>query len=232
MAQPNMPPPGGWRYTDPDTNVEIAGEDFNDLVYNVRRHRLSNGLIATQEIEIVITEYFCGNKIVPCVDDRGTYKAPSRILFKRTVNRVVGRSIRRRGTSAIAETMSRIPNGTAFTSRAVADIRASICASCPMNVKRRKKTCCGGDPALNALRIVIRLASHVNLLMNTHFDAALNTCNVCGCELKAKVWCSDVVINATEDPNSLALLPKDCWVKAIINGARDQGYLEGRQGVT
>jgi hypothetical protein len=217
IAQPNSPPRGGWRYTDPDTNVEIAGRDFLDLVNNVRRHRLSNGLIATQEIEKVITEYFCGNKIVPCVDDPVTYKPPSRILFKQTINRVVGRSIRRRGTRAIAETISRIPGGTAFTSRAVADVRASTCASCPMNVKRRRKTCCAGDPALNALRIVIKLASSVNLLMKTHFDAALNTCNVCGCELKAKVWCSDAVIKATEDPSSLAFLPKECWVKQIIN---------------
>jgi hypothetical protein len=86
-----------------------------------------------------------------------------------------------------------------------------------MNVKRRRKSCCAGDPALNALRIVIRLANRVNLLMNTHYDAALNSCNVCGCELKAKVWCSDVVIKATEDPSSLPLLPQDCWVKEIIS---------------
>ena len=159
----------------------------------------------------------CDNKIVPCVDDRETYKAPSRILYKRTVDRVVGRSIRRRGTKAIVETISRIPNGSAFTSQAIADFRASICASCPMNVKRRRKSCCAGDPALNALRIVIRLASRVNLHMHTPSDDALNICNVCGCELKAKVWCSEEVIKATEDPGSLAFLPKECWVGEIIS---------------
>ena len=217
IAQPNSTPRGGWRYTDPDTDVEIAGRDFTDLVFNVRRHRLSQGLIATQEIETVITEYFCDNKIVPCVDDGAIYQAPSRILFKQSVNRLVGRSIRRRGTKAIAETIARIPSGTAFTNRAIADVRASICESCPMNKKRKTKKCCAGDPGLNALRLVIRLASRVNLRMNTPSDAALNICNVCGCELKAKVWCSNEVIKATEDPGSLDFLPKACWVREIIS---------------
>lgn len=217
IAQPNRSLQGGWRYTDPDTQIEIAGRDFTDLVYNVRRHRLSKGLIATQEIETVLTEYFCVNKIVPCVDDRATYQAPSRVLFKQSVNRLVGRSIRRRGTKAIAETIARIPSGTAFTSRAIADVRASICASCPMNKKRKTKRCCAGDPGLNALRLVIRLASRVNLHMHTPSDDALNICNVCGCELKAKVWCSEGVIKATEDPGSLAFLPKECWVREIIS---------------
>jgi hypothetical protein len=216
IAQLSRPPRGGWRYTDPDTKVEIAGRDFTDLVYNVRRHRLSNGLIATQEIEDVITEYLRRDGNISHGGDRVTYKVPAKPLFDRDINRVVGRSIRRRGTRAIAETISRIPSGTAFTSRAVADVRASVCASCPMNVKRRRKTCCSGDPSLNALRIVIRLANRMNLRMSTDSDAALNTCNVCGCELRAKVWCSEEVIKATEDPGSLALLPEYCWVSEII----------------
>lgn len=216
ISQPNKPPRGGWRFTDLDTDVEIQGVDFQDLVKNVRLHRASNGLPATEEIEILINNYYCQNNLVHCRGEKTDYaKLPKRKAVTPQVAANI--ALRKRGTAAIVNTLSRVGSGTAFTDSVTANARATICSSCPMNVQRKKKTCCGGDKGLNALRKVVQIAQKFSIKMRTHSDSALETCTICGCELKAKVWCSDAVIKETDTKDSLDLLPKDCWVREIVD---------------
>jgi len=89
-----------------------------------------------------------------------------------------------------------------IVSQAEAERRASICRSCPMN--RRVDGClgCGG-----VLKVVKELVG----ARETSHDAALESCSVCHCYLRAKVWVGTSVLNQVEEGLDREY-PEHCWM--------------------
>ncbi len=97
-----------------------------------------------------------------------------------------------------------------------ANTRAAICVGCHNNKPTneiRKKACCGGGAAQNAAVVVARAT--VIRGKSTPYDKNLLACNLCGCDLKIKVWIPSDVLLKTEDANAY---PSFCWAKAITDG--------------
>lgn len=82
----------------------------------------------------------------------------------------------------------------------LAQQRASICAKCPQNVRRRKVE--------NQIAEGIRIGEEArsNLLLRTPHDHELKVCESCGCYLPLKVWVP--LQNQTK-----ADFPENCWVR-------------------
>lgn len=82
----------------------------------------------------------------------------------------------------------------------LAQQRASICAKCPQNVRRRKVE--------NQIAEGIRIGEEArsNLLLRTPHDHELKVCESCGCYLPLKVWVP--LRNQTN-----ADFPENCWVR-------------------
>jgi hypothetical protein len=91
----------------------------------------------------------------------------------------------------------------------LANQRAAVCATCPMNDK--------GDwtrfftvPAAEQIKTQIELRN--TLQMNTPFDAQLQVCSACLCPLKLKVHTPLEHIEAHLKPVDREKLDKPCWI--------------------
>lgn len=86
--------------------------------------------------------------------------------------------------------------------QAEAERRASICRSCPMN--RRVDGClgCGG-----VLKVVQELVG----ARDTTHDGALESCQVCHCFLRAKIWVGMSVLRQVEEGLNREY-PDHCWM--------------------
>ena len=97
-----------------------------------------------------------------------------------------------------------------------AEYRATICASCPMNVDLKKSP---------TTRLNNKIAGLFTTTRTTSKDALLHDCKVCGCPLAVKVHYSDDIIknNTKQKPTDFPELIKlkngsnvKCWVRGII----------------
>lgn len=79
--------------------------------------------------------------------------------------------------------------------------RAAICAACPQNVAVRG--CMGCSTVLPKLMALIKNAT-------TEYDEDLQGCNVCGCQLKAKVHLpEEVMVSGSNE------FPDHCWLHPL-----------------
>lgn len=96
-----------------------------------------------------------------------------------------------------------------------ANIRAEICAGCfnnkPHGEIQRGCSSCGrmGGLVLNSIRTKIIGEQ------KTNSDGNLLACDLCGCDLKIKVWIPNSVLLSAEDANAY---PTFCWKKKILQG--------------
>jgi len=82
-----------------------------------------------------------------------------------------------------------------------ADRRAKICANCPNNL-HGICTSCAGNEFQDILRWLIAGRR------TTQYDSYLDTCAVCGCLIRAKLWVKTSELAKTEKQK----YPKNCWL--------------------
>lgn len=98
-----------------------------------------------------------------------------------------------------------IASGGSLVDPETSELRSSVCASCPQNVRVRGCMGCSG--------VVPKLLKLLKGASTTH-DHQLQGCNVCGCQLKAKVHLpSDVMVDGTEAQD----FPEHCWIRKELN---------------
>lgn len=95
-----------------------------------------------------------------------------------------------------------VKGGGQLVDRSLAEKRAAICAECPQNVPVRGCMGCSG--------VIPKLLKLVGD-STTSLDDKLQGCNVCGCQLKAKVHLpAEVMVDGPDDADRF---PSHCWIK-------------------
>lgn len=94
----------------------------------------------------------------------------------------------------------------------LAQARANVCLTCPKNHS--------GEWLWNTVtHFTINARSKLRHAMNLHVigEEGLNTCEVCGCVIKLKIWTPLKHIRRFTSPEMLARYPDFCWLPKEIN---------------
>ena len=89
----------------------------------------------------------------------------------------------------------------------LAQQRANVCATCPMNYK--------GEWWWNmATQLAINARSELRRIMNLHVEGEekLGVCEVCGCRLKLKIHTPYKHIYRQSTSEQLTKYPNHCWI--------------------
>lgn len=181
-------PPGGWRYTEPQTGVRFEHTNYRAFLAMIFRHREANRLFTGSGWADEVMDSVCRqNPSIPCHDD----EKPERRMdasdvrrFAISLNNFIGADSDKR-----------------WVSQEEAERRAAICVNCPHNVV--VNGCWGCKGALNW--IVEMMAGR-----STSRDADLQQCSKCFCTLRAKVHIDLGVLMDGQEP--LEDLPEFCWM--------------------
>jgi len=160
-------PPGGWRYTQKETNHTMTGITWQSLVNKVAQHRNNNSLPFDEGLANEIEAQMCENM---STEDRMNYCDTG----ARLVTSISWRQVE----SFLKTAGSFIASGGQLVPQSEAERRASICAQCPLNVGMHGCGVCRAT--VDAFRATI-------LQRSTSQDAGLQNCGVCGCENKTQV---------------------------------------------
>lgn len=185
-------PPGTFRYTQPQSGFPMSGITFPSLLQKVSQHRINMGypLVGEgfptlgAEVENAICESLSPiNQAAYC--ELGV-RARTHVNWKETLASVgkVGLAWARQGFKRVA--------------KEEAERRALICKDCPFNVA------VSGCPACRAA--VHEARAHL-FKASTSVDSALQSCGVCGCDLKMIVHVPLDVLQAGENHK----FPSFCW---------------------
>jgi len=172
-------------YVCPDTGKVIKSNSFNNLLYQIRDHRIEHG----------------GDLSVGWQDKIGDYLCEQNSLPQCTKFRSKPRKLGVGDVATFFHSMAKWSRkGFKVVDQEVAEERASICATCPKNVHIEGCTGC------------FRLASKVKRLVGnskTKYDSLLEGCEVCACSLQAKVWLPKDAMAGTRDKSKF---PDHCWI--------------------
>lgn len=184
-------PPGGWRYTQPESGFTMTAIVFSSLLTAVYKHRLANGYDVATGWEDRFAEQLCRQLGLLgtnwCSDSEATQEPQSqRGLTLADVRRFLS-SVKKMATAG----------GEIFVDQATADARAATCAECLFN--RDVKGCygCSGIAQATMKLLAGRKAAHAD---------KLKSCGVCGCVNQVKVWLKDEVVD-----NKGLEFPSHCW---------------------
>lgn len=161
-------PPGGWKYTQAQSGLDIFGGDYYDLREKVRKHRQINRYQTGPELDQEIQEQLCSKM-----------SAAARAAFCRDCDTSV--QIKALSLEDIKHFLKVAKSWVAkpsFVSQSEANRRAEICASCPKNLP-----IAGCRACQNLVKWTIGLIGQ----RSTPFDGKLGGCEVCGCGNQAQV---------------------------------------------
>lgn len=184
-------PPGGFRYTQPESGHFMKAITFNMLCSKVLRHRQNMRYrIVTEGFQTIgqeMEDYIChllspDDQVRNCkagYRSRGSVPWQEVSEFIKTAAKwfVTGRRL--------------VPNEEA-------ERRAAICANCPLNV---------GMSGCASCRNEVNEFVHETLHRSTQLDERLQACGVCGCELKSTVHLPIDVLDA----GGKHTFPEWCW---------------------
>lgn len=192
-------PPGGWRYTVPETNWKSGSyTNWPQLLDNLKAHYAAAGYDMPSDIFDKVEAQICAENREYCGD------GPS--LLSRLVGGV--KELRHTFHNALTCLSTLVSNRAGSgerPSQQLADARAAVCVACPQNVAIAPCSTCN-MATLN--RLVERLVGAAK----TASDDQLKFCSVCHCNLKAKVWTKHEAIWNHMSDGKKAALPETCWV--------------------
>lgn len=212
-------PPGGWRYLEPRTNwTAPTWQSFAVVVGAVISHRRGNPPLTTQYgLSVdpdVVAEEVDGYNAAICKangwteyfteDDSPKPFPPSQ--YQPVA--VAAGNLRKTaiGVKAMTEWLGA---GLKPVEQSTAENRAVVCANCPQNVDPNWIQKLDAAAASTVLGLV---ESKNKMSLVTAQDAKLNTCAVCDCYLRLKVWSPADVVQNNTPADIRAKLPMFCWV--------------------
>ena len=191
-------PPGGWVYRQPESGVVIRGGSWNDLLENIKVHRISNNYPIGLKFREEIADALC--REMPGGGDKYCEEPSDRVP---QTQRKLGVGDLKNFLRVLKKWKSQ---GFGFVSQDEAERRASICATagpggtpCPSNQPVAGCLGCQG---------IVGLLTDVVGNRQTAFDKMLSGCQVCGCALKAAVH---VPLQAQQAGTEGMEFPAHCW---------------------
>lgn len=184
-------PPGGWRYTQPESGYTMVFLTFAELLSAVYKHRVANGYDTAEGWQDRFAEQLCRQLGLLgtnwCSDTEAVVEPQGkRGLTAADVKRFLG---------SVAKMVA--AGGDVFVDQATADSRSAVCKDCLFNTDIRGCLGCNGIAATVGKLLGQRRAAHHGQLKN---------CGVCGCANRVKVWIKTDVID-----NSGLEYPPHCW---------------------
>lgn len=205
-------PPGGWKFFQPQSGWWVPNPvsvTFDQAVQLIIKHRLANGPItakhglATDSTKVgqELDTYTRMRLGIPMVD------SSPKSLPPHPLSRVAGAAadIKRaaQGTTVVLDWLM---SGGQPVEQALAEKRAQTCVQCPKNV--------AGQWFTTAPAELIRttLSARSDLKLQTPFDEKLQSCDVCKCLMRLKVWTPLQFILEKTKPDIMAEFPSNCWI--------------------
>jgi hypothetical protein len=189
-------PPDGFRFLQPETRIWITGGDFNDLLLNVRKHRLANNIPLGPVWEAQVEDQLC--KMLPA----GICKEQTPgVLPVNVSTRLSWGDIERGAQSFVNWAIAGAPT----VSPVLANARAAICAGCYYNVGEG-----GGCRSCGSAVSMVRKAVGTK---RTSSDAYLRMCAVCKCVNAIQVWFPAEQLAMTTTGAQMQQFPDFCWKK-------------------
>lgn len=183
VSRPGQGTTNEWRYVQPETATVFNAFSYWELEEKVQKHRKAMSLDLAEGWRERFQDDLCRqNEEVPCIGR--TPKSDGSTDCRLSLD-----ALRR-----FMDTISKW-DGT-LVERSEAERRAAICVGCPKNKSVRGCWGCAG--------LLKKVVSFLQGKKGTTVDAALESCAVCCCVLRAKVW---MPLN-TEDGLEY---PSHCW---------------------
>jgi hypothetical protein len=187
-------PPGGYRYTVPETGHLVHSWGVDSWVDQCKRHLASNNIPVSIDLQQQMEAQFC--EILPpgwCEHDDPNRPRVSTDLYWSDVER---------GSAAFLDWAT---SGRETVPQEEANRRAKICAGCYMN---SNASGCG-----KSCRELLRRVFGLFTGRETPYDAILKNCSVCKCVIAAKVHFPLTVIEAHDNPEFQRMFPIHCWCR-------------------
>lgn len=200
LALPNITtaPPGGWRYTVPETKQSFAESNLEALLKTLKAHYRATGYDVPLDLVERIEAFICAE--VPEYCGAGP-SALSQVVGKiedavLTFHAVI------QGMRTLAGWVAGSGERVALE---VAEKRASICARCPLNVQPKGCTGCN-------MGVLRQLTEKFVGGKRTSYYEQLKACKACACQLNAKVHLPRSNIWPKMSEKQKAQLPSECWL--------------------
>lgn len=185
-------PPGGWRYTQPQSGLTMSSITFFDLLKKVGQHRTNMGYPTETTLVEEIEDDICNSlsheeQLRWCK----TGVRGSKSIHWSMVSRF------------LIDLIGWLKTGFEPVAQEEAERRAEICRTCPLNI---------GMHGCGSCRNKLDEVRKDLMKLTTTNDVNLKACGVCGCELKTAVHVPlDVLRQGQKD----LTFPEWCWQKEL-----------------
>jgi hypothetical protein len=201
-------PPGGYQYRVPETGLLLQGNTLASVARDAQKHLAANGINKTShELATLIEDQICQRHPEACYSHPKLSTAPAKPHpkgHKWSVAEV------KSGINAFFRYL--VPRR--FVPEAKSFERATVCASCPLNVNSEACSSCTSG-LLNMVKGTIGKTRVQNLDRHFTGSRALRLCDACGCFIHAKVMLDPEAVAASTTPETLSRIRKDapgCWI--------------------
>lgn len=193
-------PPGGWKYTVPESGQTFNGVNEAQLLEMLGYHYRANNWELPSNIRELIENQICDRNRDYCVDAGGRPPvSPSKALS-------VAFHLTKEFTSRFVGIDKRVTQERA-------NERAAICVMCTENVPREECSQCN----MGIVRdMIVRVAGS----RGTPYDDRLNVCRVCLCENRATVHLDAQSLAALTNKQEWEALPSHCWKRKEIEALK------------
>ena len=204
----NTVPPGGWQYRVPETGTLLTGATIAAVARAASEHLQANGIMQSpHELAGKVENQICANHPHVCFQRGHAATAPKRA---HTPGHKWSMTEIKNGIDAFV----RFLKPDHFVTRQQSFTRASVCASCPLNIDSAACSACSSGLLYMVKR---KLDSGRVSDMDRQFTGSrkLKLCDACGCFIQAKVHLKIAAVMATMSPDQLERISKEapgCWI--------------------
>lgn len=205
-------PPGGFQFKQPQTGWVRQSWDFRSLCVELQKHRMANSKFQLNTNLGAIMDEVDEANARRVMSIRGadiyvssTEGSPPKQPAPRPAGGAGGGVNPLSGLKLLKDLLEGDP-----VDGEMANARASVCVTCPKNVK--------GDwkkfftvPAAESIRLMIEARS--GLKLSTFHDEELHICEPCSCPLKLKVHAKLETVLKHTAAEIMDQLPEFCWIK-------------------
>lgn len=196
LTRPNVTPPGGWRWTDPNTLAVLRADTLAELVKAAVAHRKANKLDPIPDLMAVVMDQIC--RQVPASLCHAT---SSNVVGSFRANPGApgntGNVARFSLSTSISKTLVLVRNNAGRVSQAEAEKRAGICVVCPMNTQEQVCYSCSVKSTMD---------QWLGGSRTTGVDHQLALCGIDGTFSKVSVH-----VKAEPNQKKLGGYPDGCW---------------------
>ena len=173
-------PPGGWKYTVPETGVTLTGQFFKTLYPQVRAHMEANSLPLPSNLEAIVMDGACRE-----TNPGGSWccKAPEKPHAGALPHLTLAKA-----ETFVRSIMGALKNRE-FVSREEAERRHAICMDCPL------ATSIGGCLGCHGILRMVEKLMKSNPLPD---DPEKRFCSACGCYIRIKAFLPNQILDDAE----------------------------------